>query len=108
MLFRSVGVCYSYNIVQKVLLGACAGLMSAVNTFLVIHAIMIREKGKNKPNQRKNIAHLVSAFCAQIAMVSFVVGVCHSNNVVIQLLLGVCAGLMSAMMTVQVANAMRS
>ena len=61
-----------------------------------------------KPKQRKQIAHLISALCAQIAMVSFVVGVCYSNNIFIQLLLGVCAGLMSAMMTVQVANAMRS
>ena len=102
-----VGVCYSHNVVQQILLGVCAGLMSAVNTFLVIHAIMIREKGKNKPNQRKNIAHLVSAFCAQIAMVSFVVGVCYSNNIIMQLLLGLCAGLMSAVMTFQVVNAMR-
>ena len=103
-----VGVCYSYNIVQKVLLGACAGLMSAVNAFLAVRAIMIREKGKNKPNQRKKIAHLLSALCAQVAMVSFVVGVCYSNNIIMQLLLGLCAGLMSAVMTFQVVHAMRS
>ena len=61
-----------------------------------------------KPNHRKRMLHLVSALCAQMAMVSFVVGVCYSNNVIQRILLGVCAGLMSAVNSFQMGHAMRS